>query len=213
MGYIYCITNVINGKKYIGKTTFSVTKRFREHCKDSTNDKYKDRALYKAMNKYGVENFLVETLIECDDEELSSYEILFIEELDTYKNGYNFTIGGDGKQLFSHKEIIKLNKEGLSNTEIAQKLQCCPSLVKEVLYSVGLCSNKVLTGSCKSPITVIRMGKSGGIIEEYSSIAEAGKWLVNNGYAKVYNGGVRQKISLVCQGKLKTAYSFKWKYK
>ena len=35
MGYIYCITNLINNKQYIGKTTYSVTKRFKEHCEDS----------------------------------------------------------------------------------------------------------------------------------------------------------------------------------
>lgn len=35
MGYIYCITNVINSKKYIGKTTSTIEERFKEHCLDS----------------------------------------------------------------------------------------------------------------------------------------------------------------------------------
>lgn len=34
MAYIYCITNLINGKQYVGKTTQSVNKRFKEHCSD-----------------------------------------------------------------------------------------------------------------------------------------------------------------------------------
>lgn len=34
MAYIYCITNLINGKQYVGKTTYSITKRFKEHCQD-----------------------------------------------------------------------------------------------------------------------------------------------------------------------------------
>ena len=35
MGYIYCITNVINSKKYVGKTTSTIEERFKEHCLDS----------------------------------------------------------------------------------------------------------------------------------------------------------------------------------
>ena len=35
MGYIYLITNMINSKKYIGKTSLTIDERFKEHCKDS----------------------------------------------------------------------------------------------------------------------------------------------------------------------------------
>lgn len=35
MGYIYCITNLVNQKKYVGKTIYSITERFKEHCSDS----------------------------------------------------------------------------------------------------------------------------------------------------------------------------------
>jgi len=35
MGYIYVITNLINSKKYVGKTTITIEERFNEHCKDS----------------------------------------------------------------------------------------------------------------------------------------------------------------------------------
>lgn len=46
MGYIYCITNIINEKKYVGKTTYSITKRFKEHCSDAIKERCEKRPLY-----------------------------------------------------------------------------------------------------------------------------------------------------------------------
>ena len=71
MGYIYCITNLINGKQYVGKTTSTIEERFREHCSDSKKERCERRPLYNAMNKYGIENFVVEELIECPNDELN----------------------------------------------------------------------------------------------------------------------------------------------
>ena len=63
-GYIYLIENKINGKKYIGKTYSSIEKRWKEHIKDRTRF---DRPLYRAMNKYGIENFSIQELEYCEN--------------------------------------------------------------------------------------------------------------------------------------------------
>ena len=81
MGYIYCITNILNQKKYIGKTTKTVEQRFKEHCNDSKRKRCEKRPLYNAMNKYGINNFIVETLKECDNDKLEKYEQYYIKKL------------------------------------------------------------------------------------------------------------------------------------
>lgn len=67
MAFIYKITNLINGKSYIGKTSFSIKKRFKEHQRDAFRDRNEKRPLYSAMRKYGIENFTVEQVEECPD--------------------------------------------------------------------------------------------------------------------------------------------------
>lgn len=62
------------------------------------------------MNKYGIENFIVEELEYVEDEAiLSEKEICWIKELETYgSKGYNATKGGDGTIIYNHTEIIEL---------------------------------------------------------------------------------------------------------
>lgn len=215
MAFIYCITNLINGKQYVGKTTSSVTKRFKEHCKDCKKREEEKRPLYDAMNKYGIENFVAQELIECEIDELNSYEIMFIEKLNTFgKNGYNATRGGDGSILFDYNQIVNLYKEGRSMIEVASIVHCCIETVSKVVHLYNLPINKIIAGSCQKPKAVIQLDKdSEKELQVFDSVADASRWLVDNGYAKTYNGGVRQKICDCCKGKLKTAYKFKWKYK
>lgn len=125
MGYIYCITNIINNKRYVGKTLFTIQERFQEHCKDSRKERCEKRPLYDAMNKYGVENFIVEELEYVKDENiLSEREVYWIKELETYgSKGYNATKGGDGTQLYDYQEIIELYNMGYTCKKVAEKME------------------------------------------------------------------------------------------
>ena len=97
MGYIYCFTNLINNKKYIGSTIQEPKKRYNQHLYNAHNEKDKIRyayPLYCAIRKYGIENFSFEILEECDIEhqELLSLESNYIIKYDTIApNGYNQT--------------------------------------------------------------------------------------------------------------------------
>lgn len=101
-GYIYLITNKINGKGYIGQTNRTVLFRFQQHKYRSTQAKY-TQPLYNAFKKYGLENFCVEEVlkIECTNKkelskELNSQEILYIEKYNSkIPYGYNVLNGGN----------------------------------------------------------------------------------------------------------------------
>ena len=213
MGYIYCITNLINEKKYVGKTTYSITKRFQEHCRDSKKERCEKRPLYDAMNKYGIDNFVVKKLIECPNDELDSYEKMYIEKLQTYgHNGYNATKGGDGSILFDYDKIIETYSLGGTMIECAAKMHCSVDTVKKVLTINNIPIRHNRRGCCSDPKKVAQYSLEGVFIKEWESITLAAHWLVDNGYAKTYNSGVKQKIRLCMRGKNKTAYKFIWKF-
>lgn len=60
MAYIYKITNNINGKIYIGKTEFSVEKRFKEHCQDSKKERCEKRLVKFLLLKHILVKFAKE---------------------------------------------------------------------------------------------------------------------------------------------------------
>ena len=91
-GVIYLITNMINGKSYVGQTIQKLSKRLSRHKND------KRPGLGQAIQKYGWENFTHKILEECENrEQLNEREIFWIAKLNTQTpNGYNLTSGGKG---------------------------------------------------------------------------------------------------------------------
>jgi len=95
---IYCITNIVNGKQYIGQST-DIDTRWRHHRDLLNAGHHVNRHLQYAWNKYGAENFRFSALeILEDDERINEREIFWIQELDTFENGYNLTLGGEGQR-------------------------------------------------------------------------------------------------------------------
>lgn len=123
IGYIYKCECLITGKIYIGQTIQDYKERWRCHIKSSFNEKDPgyDHHFHRAIRKYGKENFkweIIET-ITCEELEnlrniLNSLEIKYISMFDSYKNGYNSTLGGDSSRK-EYKIIV-------SYSEIGEKL-------------------------------------------------------------------------------------------
>jgi len=93
-GLIYCATNKVNGKKYIGKTTKSLEERKKRHLENVKYDKYH---FHNAIKKYGEESFIWEVLQDnIPNFMLDTLETYWIDYFDTFYGGYNSTSGGDG---------------------------------------------------------------------------------------------------------------------
>ena len=102
---IYKATNKINGKCYIGFDSNWPSRKYKHKSRSATGQ----QALYYAIRKYGWDNFEWEVIYQSKDANytLNKIEPLFIEEYDSYKNGYNMTIGGDGSIGYKHTEEFK----------------------------------------------------------------------------------------------------------
>lgn len=92
---------MINGKQYVGITSRTIKQRFDEHCKAESY-------IGRAIRKHGKNNFSI-TRIDGDSdwEKLCEKEIYYIKKYDSFNNGYNQTLGGDGVILKEDKPIMK----------------------------------------------------------------------------------------------------------
>lgn len=93
--YIYLITNLLNGKQYVGQH------RIPKNGEDFNRYMGKEIAIVNAIRKYGKENFKKEIIESIEDNDAHHYvserEIYWIKEKNTmYPNGYNLTPGGEG---------------------------------------------------------------------------------------------------------------------
>ena len=94
MAYIYKITNIVNDKGYVGRTEKDPQERFKGHIYAAKTGG--PMVISRAIRKYGVKNFKFEVLEECSIEDQYIRESELIEKYDTYHNGYNSSLGGEG---------------------------------------------------------------------------------------------------------------------
>jgi group I intron endonuclease len=108
---IYKVTNSITGKCYIGKTSHTLEIRKVGHLKNvhrGISTKF-----YNSIRKYGIDNFVWEVIDSANDtNSLNELEIKHIVETDSFRSGYNMTLGGDGGDTISYKTKEEKQKQG-----------------------------------------------------------------------------------------------------
>lgn len=176
MGLIYKVSNPFNDKVYIGKTIRSLEERKKEHLRDC---KRRSCKLYKAFAKYGADNFSFDVVESNIGEEIiGEREKYYISLYDSYYNGYNETLGGEGESAVDESVIAELFKSGKNCVDIQNATGHTKKTVASVLrrngYAIRQHSGKNSSNRNGTEVPVVY----NGIL--YGSITELAKYLVGH---------------------------------
>lgn len=192
-GFIYKITNTINGKFYIGQTIQNVKERFYQHCATKCSKAVSNMAIHRAIKKYGKSNFTVEVIKEIDSANLNDRERYWIKYYNSYNNGYNSTKGGqDGIKLFKNldtESIVREYKSGKSLREIGRLFNVDKQTIKDLLVrnNINLRTTKTYKLSQKDREDIIKDLSLGLSRKEIIS-----KWHISKGYLSQLINGYRR---------------------
>ncbi|MCZ2224529.1 MAG: GIY-YIG nuclease family protein [Chitinophagales bacterium] len=118
--YLYKITNLLDGKIYIGQSV-NPSKRWRDHIYYSKrNNKYR-QYIHHAMNKHGIENFNFEVIAGCRTQEDADYtedQLMIQYNSKNSEFGYNLTSGASNG---GHSEETKQKLREATLKQIAEK--------------------------------------------------------------------------------------------
>lgn len=205
-GNIYCITNDVNNKVYVGKTLLPIQKRFQEHLRDS--QRFSDRPLYRAINKYGQEHFSISLLEEVEQSELSAREQYWITEKNSYHEGYNATRGGDGTVLYNYEEIVEKFQSGMLIKELADYYECDLQTVRKILVAAG---QDTFENMKKKSAMAVKAIFPDGTEKDFASYSDAARWLIDE---KITTAtalpGVITNICRAVNGQRKTYLKIRW---
>ena len=101
---IYCHTNTINGKMYVGQTKKTMEERWKQHIKDS---RYRDFYFYRALREYGNNCWIHEVLEICSPQIANHSEAWWVDALDTFNNGYNSIRPDPDNKHYEMSESVK----------------------------------------------------------------------------------------------------------
>ena len=181
---------------------------------DSYRERCEKRPLYSAIQKYGKENFIIELVEETSNENSSKREIFWINYYETFKSGYNATVGGEGAQFIDYDLVVKIYRETQNQNDTAKILDISISSVCEILKikkEDKISRSQVVANKLSKAISAYDL--QGNFIKNFTGM-DAARWLQENNIAskntplKFISGRVHQ----VANGQRLTAHGFKWKF-
>lgn len=204
MKYIYKITCLPTKKVYIGKTESSVESRWKEHCRAANLPSHGDYnfPFHRAIRKYGPLSFTVETIDEAESSsELKEKEKYWIKYYNSYNDGYNATLGGDGQCKYDYDEIVNFYlQNGNSLIKTCSHFKIYDQVVYQALKSKNIdyksLKNQTLKQTHHKKILCVELNKV------FNSMSEIDKY-----FNKQVHGNIRRALN----GITKKAYGYTWK--
>lgn len=187
----------------------TVQERWKQHQKDAhKRNLIENRPLYRAIEKYGIEHFYIEEIEQTDNPE--ERERYWIEYYGSFKNGYNATLGGDGKPYIDYDLVVTTYRELQSQVQTAKQLNIHPKTVYSILKLKNEPRLSHLEVSQRSTGKIINQyDLEDNFIKSFPSAKAAAESL---GKITTTSKGATSHITDVCRGKRKTAYGYKWKF-
>ena len=167
--------------------------------------------LYSDMRKYGIENFEISEIEKVDNPNiLSDREKYWVGYYDTYYNGYNNTLGGDGGLLYDYDQIWKLWENNLKIKEIAKIIDCNEFVVRTVLDIHNVSTEERIDRSYDDQVNSHKKYQreveqldinTGEVIHKYQSVSDAARSV----------GCDNSQLSKICKN-AGIAKGFRWRY-
>jgi hypothetical protein len=161
------------------------------------------------MKKYGIENFTIQEIESVSVDNINERERYWIEYYQSFKNGYNATIGGDGRPYIDYDLVVETYNKCLNQKEVSRQLNIDGNTVRKILKLKGI---EILNNPT---VNILQHGKSvyqfsldGEYIASYPSARQAAKSVTT----KTGNGGAASHIISVCNGKRYSAYGYIWSF-
>jgi group I intron endonuclease len=213
---IYKITNTINGKSYIGQTIRTIKQRWCNHLCAMKKNKNK-HPLYRAIAKYGIENFIIEEIGGANSQsELNYQEWLLIYKNDTlWPNGYNMMEGGTNGGKWSKQKreqhSISMKKRKFTTWNKGLKGVCKPNITSFTKESAGG-TNNFFYGKKHTLESLTKMSKSHDFQKRKVICLNTGEI-----FGSIKQTSVKLNLDLgnlwkVLSGKQKTIKGYKLKY-